>query len=185
MKPIIGIMGTGAGALSAHQRALAEELGELIAKKHLTLLTGAGLGIPLIAANSAKKANGKVIGISPAASLEEHLNLGLTADPFDELIFTGLGFIGRNPINIYTSDILIFIAGEHGTLNEFTIAYQQGKIIGILDQSGGITDILEEIIKKFTRPAKAGHKNIIIDVDPTSLLEKTLQAYRRQAALPR
>lgn len=172
MKPIIGIMGTGSGDISAHQRELAKEIGELIAKKRLTLLTGAGLGIPLIAANAAKASSGKVIGISPAASLKEHLSLGLTADPFDELIFTGLGFIGRNAINIYTSDIVIFIGGEHGTLNEFTIAYQQNKIIGILDKSGGISDLFEEIIKKFTR--KKSGKNIIIEPNPSKLLEKAL-----------
>lgn len=174
MRPVIGIMGTGAGTVSVRQRALAEEIGGLIAKKGFTLLTGAGLGIPLIAANAAKAKGGKVIGISPAANLREHFNLGLTADPFDELIFTGLGFIGRNMINIYTSDILIFIGGEHGTLNEFTIAYQQDKIIGILDKSGGITDILEEIIKKFTR--KKSKNCIIIESNPAKLLDKTFRA---------
>ncbi|MBI5152438.1 LOG family protein [Candidatus Peregrinibacteria bacterium] len=175
MRPIIGVMGTGSGGISVRQRNLAEEIGNLIAKKGLTLLTGAGLGIPLIAANAAKSSGGKVIGISPAASLAEHAELGLPIDPFEDLIFTGLGFIGRNAVNIYTSDIIIFIGGEHGTLNEFTIAYQQDKIIGILDQSGGITDLIEEIIKKFTR--KTPHKNIIIESDPGVLLKKTVAIY--------
>ncbi len=175
MKPIIGIMGAGSGCISGHQRALAAKTGKIIAEKKLILLTGAGLGIPLIAAKTAKSCGGKTIGISPAKNPKEHAALGFKTKPFSKIEFTGLGFIGRNFINIQKSDALIFIGGEHGTLNEFTIAYQQNKIIGILKGSGGITDLLPQIIKVFTRKTNA---KIIIEKDPEKLMDKIFRALK-------
>jgi len=173
MKLTIGVMGTGSGCILDYQKKLAVKIGKIIAKRGFILLTGAGLGIPFIAAEAARFAGGKTIGISPAKNLKEHLALGLKTKPFSKIEFTGLGFMGRNPINIKKSDALIFIGGEHGTLNEFTIAYQEGKIIGILKNSGGIANLLPKIIKVFTRKTNA---KIIIEENPEKLIDKIIKA---------
>ena len=43
------------------------------------------------------------------------------------------------------ADAVIIISGQIGTLNEFTIAFNAKKPIGILKGSGGITELIEKI----------------------------------------
>ncbi len=63
------------------------------------------------------------------------------------IIFTGFGYKGRNVINVRCADIVLILGGATGTLNEFTIAYDEGKIIGVLEGSGGIADHIERSSK--------------------------------------
>ena len=65
----------------------------------------------------------------------------------DVIVYTGFGYKGRNVINIRSSDIVLFFGGATGTLNEFTIAYDEGKIIGVLEGSGGVAEHIREIIR--------------------------------------
>jgi predicted Rossmann-fold nucleotide-binding protein len=68
------------------------------------------------------------VGISPAHSLEEHQErYGLPRQGSDVVIYTGFGYKGRNVVNIRSSDIVVILRGSIGTLNEFTIAYDEGK----------------------------------------------------------
>ena len=58
-------------------------------------------------------------------------------------------------------------------MNEFTIAYDLGKDIGILEDSGGIT---KEAIKILLRDSKKKSKSeIIYDSDPVRLVERLLK----------
>lgn len=54
--------------------------------------------------------------------------------------------MGREVDNIRTCDCVIFAGGRPGTLDEFVIAYDEAKIIGVLEGSGGISAHLREII---------------------------------------
>ena len=54
--------------------------------------------------------------------------------------------MGREIENIRSCDVVIFAGGHSGTLGEFAIAYDEGKVIGVLTGSGGITEHLGEII---------------------------------------
>jgi hypothetical protein len=56
-------------------------------------------------------------------------------------------------------------------LNEFTIAYDEGKIIGILERTGGISDHLRKIIRICNKETGA---KILYDSDPKKLVEKVL-----------
>ncbi len=88
------------------------------------------------------------------------------------IVYTGFGYKGRNVINIRSADIVIIFGGATGTLNEFTIAYDEGKIIGVLEGSGGVADHLREIIA-FCKKATAGA--VIFNRDPGELVRECLR----------
>jgi hypothetical protein len=105
-------------------------------------------------------------------NLEEHISK--YDFPYDHynLIFTGMEKKGRNLINIRSCDAGIFLAGRVGTLNEFTIMYDEGdnKTIGLLEGSGGAVDeIIIPMLKKSEKKSKA---DLIIERDEIILVAK-------------
>jgi predicted Rossmann-fold nucleotide-binding protein len=50
---------------------------------------------------------------------------------------------------VRSCDIVIFLSGSIGSLNEFTIAYDEGKVIGCLTGTGGVADEVEGIVDTF------------------------------------
>jgi hypothetical protein len=121
----------------------------------------------------AKEVNGITVGISPASNIKEHIEkYKFPTEFFDVLIFTGFGLKGRNVPFIRTCDGVIAISGRIGTLNEFTIAYDEGKIIGVLQGTGGITDSIEDILRKGEK--KGGE--VIYRSDPCLLVKELARA---------
>src|SRR5437667_448881 len=55
-----------------------------------------------------------------------------SVDGFDVLIYTGSGLMGREITDIRTCDIVVIVGGRIGTLGEFAIAYDEGRLIGVL-----------------------------------------------------
>jgi hypothetical protein len=51
--------------------------------------------------------------------------------------------MGREIENIRSCDVIIFAGGRSGTLGEFAIAYDEAKVIGVLEGTGGITEHLK------------------------------------------
>ncbi|MBU4300739.1 MAG: hypothetical protein ABIF85_05290 [Nanoarchaeota archaeon] len=167
----IGVIGS---AMSSDDTVLqkARCVGEEIALRGCYLLTGATTGIPYEAACGAKEKNGFVVGISPAANLQEHVKLhNMPTENHDILIFTGAGKKGRNVTFVRSCDAVILIAGRIGTLNEFTIAYDEGKVIGVLRGTGGISELIPEIIAKCAK--KGG--TVIYDDEPKRIVERVLK----------
>ncbi len=149
----------------------AEQIGQEIAKRGLVLMTGATIGIPYWAAKGAKEAGGMVIGISPAASKEAHIKTyHLPTDYHDLIIYTGFDYSGRNLLLTRSADAVITICGRMGTLNEFTIAFEDKKPNGVLEGSGGMADMLREILEKSHR----GWGSVVFSRDPSDLLDKVL-----------
>jgi hypothetical protein len=72
--------------------------------------------------------------------------------------------------------VVIVLGGATGTLNEFTIAYDEGKIIGILEGSGGVADHVKEIIQFCQKPTRG---LVVFDKDPEKLVERCLEALSR------
>jgi hypothetical protein len=132
--------------------------------------------LPHEAATGAKQENGVVIGISPALHFEEHVKKyrGPTRY-YDAIVYTGSGLMGREIENIRTCDVVIFAGGRSGTLGEFAIAYDEGKVIGILEGTGGITEHLDEIIGMVNKETGA---TVCYDADPEKLLNKLEQRYQ-------
>lgn len=151
----------------------AYEIGKEIAINKHTLRFGGCWGYPYEAAKGAFENNGKVFAISPAKSKEEHINkYKFPYDNFTEIEYTGLGIPGRNIPLVINSDAVIIISGQIGTLNEFTIAFHLKKPIGVLKDSGGITN--SYIIKKIAEICnKVGEKDkIVYEKEPKSLIKK-------------
>ena len=149
------------------------EIGKEIAKNNILLLTGAGNGYPYEAAKGTFSNKGKVFGVSPAKNEEEHMNTyNFPTDAFTKIEYTGLGVPGRNFPLVKEADAIIIINGQIGSLNEFTIAFNDAKVIGILENSGGITPILQEISKICDK--KGESKNIVYSEDPKELVKLIL-----------
>lgn len=151
---------------------MAQETGREIAKRNLILVTGATVGIPYWAAKGAKEIGGIVIGLSPAPSVESHVNTyHLPVDYHDLIIYTGFYYAGRNLLLTRSSDAIIVICGRMGTLNEFTIGFEDDKPIGVLEGSGGVADMLKGIIKSSHR----GPGRVVFDTNPKKLVDKVIQ----------
>lgn len=173
-------MGASGGDITSKHLDLAFALGRRIAERGCLTLTGACPGLPHAAARGAHAAGGIVVGISPALSRAEHVNrYESPLEPYDALIFTGSGFMGREPNNIHSSDIVIVVGGRSGTLGEFAIAYDEGKLIGILSHSGGVADELRKIA---TLCKKNTGSVLIEDADPVALVDACLAAYTQHFA---
>jgi len=153
--------------------AKAREIGKQIATHGCILLTGSSTGLSYEAVKGAKASGGFTVGVSPASNLQEHVGAyGLPVECFDLLVFTGSGFKGRNVVLIRSCDAVAVVAGRMGTLNEVTIAYDEGRPIGELGASGGISGHLKTIVEK---SAKRGPR-IVYDADPSLLVGRLVEA---------
>src|SRR3989338_466413 len=110
--------------------------------KYSIAVAGAATGIPYWAAKGAKEANGIVVGISPAKNEEEHLEkYKLPIDYYDFIIYTGFDYAGRNLLLTRAADAIAVICGRLGTLSTFTISFEDQKPTGVLEESGGTSDL--------------------------------------------
>jgi uncharacterized protein (TIGR00725 family) len=156
--------------------ALADRLGSTVADRDCILITGATTGLPDLVSRAARRRSGLTIGISPAADREEHVErYSLPADGADVIIYTGFGLKGRNVVNIRSSDIVIIFGGDMGALNEFTIAYDEGKVVGVLEGSGGVADSIRSIVEFSRKPTTA---RLIYSPDPEALVDSCLRALK-------
>ena len=139
----IGVI--GASRCSPEIAELAEEVGREIGKRGAVLICGGLGGVMEFASKGVKEAGGLTIGILPGRSREE-------ANTYiDVPIVTGMGH-ARNVIIAHSSDSMIAISGEHGTLSEIAIGLKlQKTIIGLN------TWDIEGVIKVKT-PAEAVEK---------------------------
>lgn len=177
MKYKICVSGSAANNCGAGAFKKAWEVGYQIAKNGAVLVTGATIGIPEWSTRGAKAGKGFSIGISPAASHREHVKkYHLPTSNMDMIMYTGFEYSGRNLLLVRSSDAVIEICGRIGTLNEFTIAFEDKKPIGVLLGTGGAVEDIPHILEI----AKRGHKNVIFDTDPVRLVKKVMKAVKEQ-----
>jgi len=173
----IGVMGSAGASMSVEdlQRVddLAQRLGKKLAAVSCVLITGELDGIPgrVVAAHS--QHGGLSVGISPAHSAVEHAALYDTPQcPSTVVIYSGFGFKGRNVIAVRSADIVLLFSGGIGTLNEFTIAYDEGKVIGLLQGTGGVADLAQTLLDRL--PVRATGAVVIADSDPEQLVDRCI-----------
>ena len=172
---VSGAAETGHCAPDALEKA--KEIGQEIIRHGAVLITGATTGFPYWAAIGAKEAGGFVIGVSPADSEKNHIeDYKLPVDYHDIIIYTGFEYSGRNLLLTRAADAVIVGCGRMGTLNEFTIAFEDNKPIGILSGAGGSTEWIDEII----RDSRRGSGKVVYDSDPKTLVEKVIELIKKE-----
>jgi len=165
----------GADAFSS-----AEELGREIVRHNAVLVDGATTGFPFWAAKGVKQEGGIVIGLSPAATEKEHIQTyQLPIEYHDMIIYTGFNYSGRNLLLVRSADAVIFGCGRMGTLNEFTITFEDKKPIGILQGEWETDELFKELIEKSHRAEEMKGK-IVFDSDPKRLLDKLIEIIKKE-----
>jgi uncharacterized protein (TIGR00725 family) len=171
----VGVMGSASDASPQTKGTLVEKgqaLARAIAARQLLLLTGATTGIIYVVGKAAHDAGVFHIGVSPAENRNDHVEkFKLPLDACDLIVYTGFGLKGRNVVLVRSCDIVLFIAGAMGSLNEFTIAHDEGKIIGCLKGTGGVADAADSLLQKFSKDTGA---RVFQDADPDKLLDACL-----------
>jgi uncharacterized protein (TIGR00725 family) len=178
MKIKIGVMGSAAETAGASGNDVlagkANALARAIAGRDQLLLTGATTGLVYAVGKAAHEAGIFHVGISPATNSREHVETyKLPLDACDVIVYTGFGLKGRNVVLIRSCDIVLFISGSMGSLNEFTIAHDEGKVIGCLNGTGGVADEADYLLAKFSKETGA---RVFQDSDPVRLIEVCLAA---------
>ena len=178
MNTTVGVMGSASDGATSDRDSLrkkAEALAGVIAQRNLVLLTGATTGIVYVVGKAAHDAGALHVGISPAHNREEHTEkYKLPLDACDFIIYSGFGLKGRNVVLVRSCDIVLFIAGGMGSLNEFTVAHDEAKIIGCLTATGGVADESDFLLQKFSK----GTSRVFKDDDPSRLLDLCMGALK-------
>jgi uncharacterized protein (TIGR00725 family) len=124
VKKQIGVI--GAGACGSEIRALAETVGREVAKRGGLLLCGGLGGVMEAAAYGAKQEGGITLGVLPGILRNE-------ANPWiDIAVLSGMGQ-ARNALIAQSSDALIAVNGEYGTLSEIALGLKMGKPVVVLE----------------------------------------------------
>ena len=167
----VAVLGSAGVPEDSAQGRKAFIIGREVASRKGVLLTGGCGGLPHAAALGAKAAAGLTVAISPAMNREEHQVVYCYPADSDVILFTGMGPKGRNVILVRSADAAIFVGGGMGTLNEFTIAFDElgsGCGIGILAHSDGLSDELARLAKLVRRSPAAF---LTVETDPEKLVE--------------
>jgi uncharacterized protein (TIGR00725 family) len=181
MKITVGVMGSagdiGKGPTDDALREKASALGWALAGRDVVLLTGGTTGLVYLVGKAAQASGVFHVGVSPATSHHEHVErYDLPTDACDLIVYTGFGLKGRNVVLVRSCEIVIFIAGAMGSLNEFTIAHDEGKVIGCLTGTGGVADEADYLLRKFSKETGA---SVIRNDGPEHLLDACLIAIRQ------
>ncbi|HET9529974.1 MAG TPA: TIGR00725 family protein [Blastocatellia bacterium] len=107
---------------SEQTRAAAEQIGAMLARRGITLITGGRGGVMEAASRGAREAGGITVGILPTADMSD-------ANQWCSIVIaTGMGS-ARNVVNVLACDLLISIGSSAGTLSELCFAWIHGKPI--------------------------------------------------------
>jgi uncharacterized protein (TIGR00725 family) len=174
----IGVFGGAFEVGTSGTELLARQIGQGVARRGHITVTGATTGLPYFAGQAAIEAGGVVLGISPARNAQEHVaQYHKPLDGCSYIFYTGQGYTGRNYLNLRNCDIAMFIGGEAGTLEEFCIGVYEGLVLGVLTNSGGICEILPEIVKRF----HTHHGEVVcFAVDAAELLDDVIAAHQKK-----
>lgn len=178
----IAVFGS-AGSISTQAEEICIEIGRLLAKYNCTVLTGACPGASYAVAKPAFECGAHTVGFSPARSKKEHIDF--FKDPTD--VFSELRFIPesfayptvkqacykfRNISTALECDGAIIVSGRVGTLNEFTLAYDFEKPIGVVTGTGGIADELFQLVENMGWGARESF--LEFSDNPELIIEKLL-----------
>lgn len=167
---VSGAAETGHCGLDALE--VGKEVGREIARQGAIITTGATTGFPLYAAMGAKDECGFSVGFSPASTEREHAETyKLPLDYMDVVVYTGFGYAGRDLLLVRSSDAIVIGCGRIGTLNEFSVAFEDRRPIGILEGAWKTDEVLRHVIAAAHRP----NEKLVFDSDPKALVEQLIE----------
>jgi uncharacterized protein (TIGR00725 family) len=168
------------GFLPPEDYERAKELGREIVRHGAILITGATTGFPLWAAIGAKEEKGTSIGFSPASTEKEHvMTYRLPLEALDVVVYTGFGYAGRNLLLTRSTDAVIVGPGRIGTINEFTVAYEDGKPVGVLEGDWDTDEVIRNIMERSHRM----NDKVIFDTDAKRLVEKIIKMVKAEKGI--
>ena len=85
-----------------------------------------------------------------------------------------LGPKGRNVVLVRSCDVVLIFRGGMGTLNELTIAHDEGRVVGCLTGTGGVADESSYVLQKFGKRSTTAR--VFAEDDPDKLIEQCLAA---------
>jgi hypothetical protein len=135
----------GASQCNEEIYSIAEKIGELIAEKGWILINGGLGGVMEASARGARKKGGVVVGIIPHSDKTY-------ANPYCSIIIaTNMGH-ARNMVIVHSSDAIIAVDGEYGTISEIAIALKEKKPVVVINPPVRLKDMIivespEEAIK--------------------------------------
>lgn len=177
--PKIGVSGAADIAFLGNSvYDVAKEIGRQIALQGAVMVSGATTGFPYWAAMGCKEQCGISIGLSPAASAKEHVEVyRLPLEYMDMITYTGFGYNGRDLMFVRSCDGVIIGPGRIGTFHEFAIAYEDQKPLGILMGEGEWKT--DEIIKSIIEFSHRPNKKVVFDTNPERLVAKLIELIKQ------
>jgi len=167
---VSGSADTSLNGMDAYEKA--KEIGREIALQGAIIVSGATTGFPMYASMGAKDECGFSIGFSPADSEREHMDTyQLPIDYMDVVVYTGFGYAGRDLLMVRAADAIIIGPGRIGTINEFAVAFEDRRPIGILEGSWGTDTILKNLIAEAHRP----NEKVVFYSDPKKLVARLIE----------
>lgn len=139
----MGVVGPGDGVGHELLR-LAEQVGELLARERLVVVTGGLGGVMGAASRGCEDAGGTSVGLLPGADRRD-------ADPHSTVTLpTGLGEL-RNGLLVRACDALVAVGSSWGTLSEVALAARTGVPVVLL----GWGALAEHLPSQLPRAASA------------------------------
>jgi predicted Rossmann-fold nucleotide-binding protein len=184
MKYKIGIYGSSVGDMGVIMPK-AMELSRVLGEHadQVIIITGAGAGLPYEVASQTAAKGVEVWGFPSAKNFDglkrQHPDHDFSI--YKKLVYVPADFEFidndrtsmkyRNVTSTATADAGIIISGAWGTLNEYAVLTDQGKVAAVLADTGGIADELPSLLKKIT---KKGQGETFFEADPKRLVEQLL-----------
>ncbi len=116
----VAVIGSGSCDQDSDVALLAEEVGRLLAKAGVAVVSGGLGGVMEAASRGASQAGGTVVGIVPGTSVDD-ANQYCTY-----VVATGIGY-ARNLAVVSSGEVVIAVGGEWGTLSEIGHARSIGR----------------------------------------------------------
>jgi predicted Rossmann-fold nucleotide-binding protein len=184
----IAVYGSAEGSNEKINRK-AIELGKILAQKGHILIVGGCTGLPYKVSLSAFESGGTVWGFSPATNLIEHAEkFNFPTDGVSKWHFLSKDFpyperklLCCKQRNIFTAgecDCAIIIGGRRGTINEYSNVVDDGKPLGILQNTGGASILIPVIEALINKPGGP----IIYHEDPEQLVIKLEELIKSQTS---
>ena len=149
----------------------AKEIGFLLAKENIIVITGGKGGIMKATAEGTKEGGGVTVGVIKGGKR-------FTSNNFTDVeVVTGMTTGGSGFIQVLMSDALIVVGGGAGTLEEIVIAYRNKKPIIVLDKTGGWGG---KLVRQYVDQRK--QVKIGIAKTPKEAVKKTIQLVKKSYA---